>query len=206
MIYSRRKIVLVCLVSALLIISFVVYFKVSSNLTTKLNTNVLLETIFSNPNIKDVTKDNSAGNTTVLTPVIDESCKNPVTDFDKNRCTLDKSLESNVSGCSSDTSCIDKAMYNSAVMTNSADYCRNIKSLDLRNKCTKETDMTSDSDKDGITDYNEVHLYFTNPHNIDTDSDGHSDYEEVNKGYNPCGSGELPQVSGLMKDCAMYKK
>lgn len=38
---------------------------------------------------------------------------------------------------------------------------------------------TIDSDGDGLSDYDEVNIYFTNPNLIDTDFDGLTDYEEV---------------------------
>ncbi len=36
-----------------------------------------------------------------------------------------------------------------------------------------------DSDGDGLTDYEEIHIYGTDPNNPDTDGDGLTDYEEV---------------------------
>ncbi|MDP2630541.1 MAG: L,D-transpeptidase family protein [Candidatus Uhrbacteria bacterium] len=42
-----------------------------------------------------------------------------------------------------------------------------------------------DTDSDGISDYDEVHVYHTDPHNADTDSDGYSDGLEVSHGYSP---------------------
>lgn len=38
---------------------------------------------------------------------------------------------------------------------------------------------TVDSDMDGLTDYDEIYLYGTNPYIIDTDGDGLGDYEEI---------------------------
>ncbi len=38
-----------------------------------------------------------------------------------------------------------------------------------------------DSDGDGLSDWDEVHIYHTDPHNPDTDGDGLSDGDEVNK-------------------------
>ncbi|HOZ53335.1 MAG TPA: hypothetical protein PK142_01495 [bacterium] len=38
---------------------------------------------------------------------------------------------------------------------------------------------TVDSDIDGITDYDEIYLYGTNPYIIDTDGDGLGDHEEI---------------------------
>lgn len=38
---------------------------------------------------------------------------------------------------------------------------------------------TLDSDGDGLSDWDEIHKYGTDPHNWDTDGDGLSDYEEI---------------------------
>ncbi|MFX1517962.1 MAG: PQQ-binding-like beta-propeller repeat protein [Promethearchaeota archaeon] len=46
-----------------------------------------------------------------------------------------------------------------------------------------------DSDADGLSDGQEVHIYDTNPLLWDTDGDGLSDGYEVNMGYNPASSG-----------------
>ena len=42
-----------------------------------------------------------------------------------------------------------------------------------------------DTDGDGLTDYQEVRIYFTNPLNLDTDGDGINDFDEIHnpKGY-----------------------
>lgn len=42
-----------------------------------------------------------------------------------------------------------------------------------------------DSDSDGISDEDEINIYYTNPNNPDTDGDGHSDWLELNNGYSP---------------------
>lgn len=42
-----------------------------------------------------------------------------------------------------------------------------------------------DSDDDGITDYDEIELYQTDPNDTDSDDDGYSDYDEVTAGYDP---------------------
>lgn len=44
---------------------------------------------------------------------------------------------------------------------------------------------TMDSDGDGISDYKEKQVYFTDPHSKDTDGDGYTDWEELNAGYSP---------------------
>jgi len=45
--------------------------------------------------------------------------------------------------------------------------------------------MEIDSDKDGISDFDEINIYKTDPNNPDTDGDGLSDCEEIDKGLNP---------------------
>jgi len=70
----------------------------------------------------------------------------------------------------------------------------------LREQLTKVKSSTlskyTDTDKDGLTDYNELNIYNTSPYLEDSDSDGISDFEEVNNGTNPsCPQGqdcELP--------------
>ncbi len=77
-----------------------------------------------------------------------------------------------------------------------------------------DPNSTVDSDGDGLTDYQEVHDYHTDPHKADTDGDGltdgeevkvwrtdplkadtdgdgFSDGQEVKNGYNPLGAGKL---------------
>lgn len=43
----------------------------------------------------------------------------------------------------------------------------------------------TDSDMDGVTDGEELFVYATNPNNVDTDADGYSDGDEVAMGSNP---------------------
>lgn len=42
-----------------------------------------------------------------------------------------------------------------------------------------------DSDNDGLSDYEEIHIYHTDPNNKDTDGDGYLDGEEVRNGFSP---------------------
>jgi hypothetical protein len=56
---------------------------------------------------------------------------------------------------------------------------------------TLSASSTLDSDGDGLTDYQEVCIYGTDPHNPDTDGDGYQDGAEVKSGYNPNGPGKL---------------
>ncbi len=58
-------------------------------------------------------------------------------------------------------------------------------------------DLTKDTDKDGLTDWEETNIYHTSPYLADTDSDGATDSEETESGTNPncplgntCGAAE----------------
>ncbi len=54
------------------------------------------------------------------------------------------------------------------------------------------TDISSaDTDKDGLTDGDEIIFWKTDPLKPDTDGDGYTDGEEVKNGYNPLGPGKL---------------
>lgn len=56
----------------------------------------------------------------------------------------------------------------------------------------------TDTDKDGLTDYEELNVYITSPYLEDSDSDGLTDGEEIATGSNPnCSQGQ---------DCVLYTK
>ena len=46
-------------------------------------------------------------------------------------------------------------------------------------------DINTDSDGDGLTDFEELNTYFTDPNSADTDGDGFSDGEEIAGGFDP---------------------
>jgi len=48
-----------------------------------------------------------------------------------------------------------------------------------------------DTDNDGLSDYEEIKIYHTNPLNADSDGDGYLDGAEIKNGYNPNGPGKL---------------
>ena len=48
-----------------------------------------------------------------------------------------------------------------------------------------------DSDFDGLSDYEELKIYLTNPLNVDSDGDSFKDGDEIKSGYNPNGAGKL---------------
>lgn len=47
-----------------------------------------------------------------------------------------------------------------------------------------------DSDGDGVSDEDEINVYYTNPNNVDTDGDGFDDYTEITNDYSPHAVGE----------------
>jgi len=55
---------------------------------------------------------------------------------------------------------------------------------------------TLDSDGDGITDYDEIELYQTDPYDSDTDGDGYLDGDEIADGYDP----DEPAVTTIVEE------
>ncbi|NQU99120.1 MAG: cupredoxin domain-containing protein [Parcubacteria group bacterium] len=53
----------------------------------------------------------------------------------------------------------------------------------------------TDTDNDGLNDYEEVMTYDTNPNLKDTDKDGFTDKQEIDRGFNPKGEGKLQQTN-----------
>ncbi len=51
-----------------------------------------------------------------------------------------------------------------------------------------------DTDGDGITDYDEIRVWKTDPKNVDTDGDGYRDGVEIVSGNNPNGKGKMPRT------------
>lgn len=56
------------------------------------------------------------------------------------------------------------------------------------------SDGVADSDLDGLTDWDEVRVYKSNPLMADTDGDSYIDGHEVQNGYSPIGSGRLNEI------------
>jgi flagellar basal body-associated protein FliL len=52
-------------------------------------------------------------------------------------------------------------------------------------KINEEELKNMDNDNDGLSDYDEINIYDTNPNNSDTDGDSYLDGEEVENGFNP---------------------
>ena len=68
-------------------------------------------------------------------------------------------------------------------------------------------EVFEDSDKDGVSNYDEVNIYDTNPLDVDTDGDGYTDGAEIVGGFNPKNSSieavvkhEDPRSSGFVEE------
>jgi len=60
---------------------------------------------------------------------------------------------------------------------------------------------TKDTDRDGLSDYDELNIYKTSPYLEDTDSDGFKDGEEIKKGFDPnCPQGRTCTETGLIEE------
>ncbi len=67
--------------------------------------------------------------------------------------------------------------------------------------------VTRDSDRDGVSDYDEINLYYTDPYAADSDKDGFPDGAEILAGYDPNNDNgqvtvayEDPKVDGVVRD------
>lgn len=62
------------------------------------------------------------------------------------------------------------------------------------------SESKSDTDRDGVSDYEEIYFWFSDPAKKDTNSNGVSDSQEIRKGFSPVSSlpiSELPEGSYL---------
>lgn len=105
----------------------------------------------------------------------------------------------------------DKAMLLDRVTTYIDRTAQELDALAVRNNNLLKERIgdaaTKDSDKDGISDYDEIHLYQTNPFTADTDGDGFIDGAEIAQGFNPNDSRsqsviayESPQDAGFVRE------
>lgn len=75
----------------------------------------------------------------------------------------------------------------------------------LRERVGEE--LNKDSDNDGVTDYDEINIYNTDPHSADTDRDGFNDGAEILNGYDPLDDAaevlvtyESPKERGVIRE------
>lgn len=82
--------------------------------------------------------------------------------------------------------CLAQASFSLAIQKKDKKYCENIINETDRENCLKVlTEKLTDTDNDGLSDFDEINKYFTNPKNPDTDGDGYKDGEEVKNGFDP---------------------
>jgi hypothetical protein len=62
---------------------------------------------------------------------------------------------------------------------------KNLKKLEENSISDEEQLRNTDSDDDGLSDYDEINIHGTDPNNPDTDGDGYLDGVEVENGYDP---------------------
>jgi hypothetical protein len=65
------------------------------------------------------------------------------------------------------------------------DLIQKVQTFEAIRKERTETDSTIDTDGDGISDFDEITLYKTDPNQADSDNDGFTDGAEIIKGFNP---------------------
>lgn len=88
--------------------------------------------------------------------------------------------------------CADVFSFENAYARYDRQSCQKIKNSKLNLYCLENIiSKSQDSDKDGLTDLDEINVYDTDPDNPDTDKDGHKDGDEVKSGFNPNGAGKI---------------
>lgn len=70
---------------------------------------------------------------------------------------------------------------------------------DEEEKILKTNINKYDTDMDGLSDYDEVKIYGTDPVRSDSDGDGYLDGDEIKNGYNPLGDGQLLNFKESLK-------
>tara|TARA_B100002051_G_C16745815_1_gene647531 strand:- start:2652 stop:5219 length:2568 start_codon:yes stop_codon:yes gene_type:complete len=60
-----------------------------------------------------------------------------------------------------------------------------VRDFETLRKEKSETNVSEDSDRDGISDFDEINLYKTDPHSADSDQDGFNDNVEILRGFDP---------------------
>lgn len=95
------------------------------------------------------------------------------------------------------SACAYLALLASIGPTSTAAVCDSLTNEGQKANCLEfiSTEQSADSDKDGLTNGQEVLTYRTDPLKADTDGDGYADGVEVKGGFNPNGPGKLPTQS-----------
>jgi competence protein ComGC len=88
--------------------------------------------------------------------------------------------------------CESVANYQMAQNQNNSEICEKIENSEFKIYCVAGlSEKYPDSDKDGLSDFEEISKYNADPFNFDTDGDGYKDGDEVKNGFNPNGEGKL---------------
>lgn len=85
----------------------------------------------------------------------------------------------------------DPALCYSIEAEETLELCLEVVEALVPSTVASEPDITTDTDGDGLSDYEEVNTWKTDPSLSDTDGDGYDDATEVKGGYNPLGEGRL---------------
>ena len=87
------------------------------------------------------------------------------------------------------------------------EYLENVDALDSLLVERNRSDVLQDSDKDGVSDFDEVVIYKTDPYETDTDTDGYTDGAEIISGFDPLDDTaestvtyESPQDNGVFRE------
>jgi hypothetical protein len=82
--------------------------------------------------------------------------------------------------------CESVANYQMAQVQNKSEICEKIENNELKIYCIiGSIGKSPDSDKDGLSDFDEISKYKTDPFNSDTDGDGYKDGDEIKNGFDP---------------------
>ncbi len=85
----------------------------------------------------------------------------------------------------------DLALCDAIVNEDDHDLCVEVVGALQPKEAVEVVDTTTDSDGDGLADFDETNTWKTDPTKADTDGDGYDDGIEVKGGYNPLGAGKL---------------
>ena len=106
-----------------------------------------------------------------------------------------------------DASVSDKAIEDTLDDTIADLEARTVRNVEIIEARASNKDVFNDSDNDGISDYDEVHLYETDPFVADSDGDGFVDGAEVLSGFDPKDDApealvafESPKDTGIVRE------
>ena len=93
---------------------------------------------------------------------------------------------------------------NSSINPGAIDLCGDGIDQDCNGSDLACVDVNTDSDGDGLTDFEELNTYFTDPNSADTDGDGFSDGEEIAGGFDPTDQDSMPTLNPAWNSASDY--